>query len=176
MAKEKLAKLTSRLKRKKDGSLIVSSKSHVAVALEDRERLTNELDKLLLDDKIVSLREEIQRVGDAINTYVLDHYEAGEGFESDDWLATKVVGHRRTWDVEKLQKLIPRGILKNVVEMKVIPDKIDEYVRKGKLDRKKIAAAFEEVPNKPYVRITKREQSSEEKGSAEAESLAAKLS
>lgn len=155
--------------------MIVSTKSHVAVALREREELGAELDKMLNDPAIVALTAELAGLKEAIDTYVIEHFEPGDGFEDDDWLATKVVGHKRTWDVEKLEKLIPRGIFKNVVEFKVIPDKIDEYVRKGKLDRKKIGVAFTETPNKPYVKITKREQN-ESKGEAEATGLAAKLS
>jgi hypothetical protein len=120
------------------------------------------------------LQETAGKLREAVDKYIIDKYSAGEGIETPTYLATKVVGHTRTWNVEKLQKLIPRGILKNVVKMTVDGAKVDEYVRAGKIDRNKIKGAYEERPNKPYVKITRRSQD-DGKADAEADSLAGKL-
>jgi hypothetical protein len=150
--------------------VIVSSASHVRVALE---RLAEIEEEILA--KTGPLVAEQATVKEALDNYVIDKFQAGDGYEDDDWKATKVVGHKRTWDVEKLGKLIPKGIFKNVVKVSVDGEKIDAMVAAGRLDRKKISAAFTEKPNKPYVKITKREKDAKKKGEAEAESLAAKL-
>jgi hypothetical protein len=157
------------VKRKADGSVSINSKSDVRAALDRLEAIEREI-----LDRTHDLVEERADLKVAVEHYVINKFEAGAGYEDDTWLATKVVGHTRTWDVDKLSKIIPRGILKNVTELKVLPAKLDAAVRAGKIDRTKIKAAFTETPNKPYVKITRRVQD-DNRASDEAESLAAKL-
>lgn len=147
----------------------MSSKSHVRIALERIDELDKNMEAL-----IAPLRTERDRLREAADKYVVDHYNPGEGIETDTFKMTKVVGHTRWWNPEKLEKLVPRGIYKNLVEVKVLPAKVDEYVRKGKIKRADIEAAFEERPNKPYVKMTKKEQG-DARASAEASSLAEAL-
>lgn len=159
----------TKLTRSKAGRAIVSSKSHARLALDRLEEISAEIDKLT-----APLVQEQKDLKEALDKYVIEKFEAGDGYEDDDWKATKVVGHKRTWDVEKLGKLIPRGIFKNVIKVSVDGEKVDAMVAAGRLDRKKIAAAFTETPNKPYVKITKREQDAK-KGEQQARELADKL-
>lgn len=123
---------------------------------------------------VAPLQVEHMALKEARDRYIIDQYSPGEGYEDEEWMATKVVSHRRTWDVEKLERLVPRGIFKNLVKMTVVPEKVDEYVRAKKIDRKKIEAAFTETPNAPYVKITKKSQP-KVTGEDEADSLSAKF-
>jgi len=102
---------------------------------------------------------------------VLDHYEAGDGFEDADFKVTKVVSHRRVWNAEKLATLVPRGVYKNLVTVTVVPAKVDQYVRAGKVTLDAIGAAYEETPNAPYVKLTRKQADAAD----EAQSLAEKL-
>ena len=120
--------------------------------------------------KIVSLQQEIADLKVGIDAYVLDR----EDYEDDDYKLTRVQAFRRRWDVQKLEAILPRGIFKNIVKIEVDPIKLDQLVREGRIAAKKIEPAFTETPNQPFVKITKKSHA-EEKGSAEAESLAAKL-
>lgn len=120
--------------------------------------------------KIVSLQEQIAVLKEDIDKYVLDK----DDYEDTDYKLTRVQAFRRRWDVDKLEAILPRGIFKNIVRVEPDPAKIDQYVREGKIDMKKIAPAYTETPNAPFVKMTKKSHA-EEKGSAEAESLAAKL-
>lgn len=157
------------LKVNKNGAFVISSKAHVRLALDTLDRI---------DEQIAMLtepwQEERQMVKEALDKYVIDKFQPGDGYEDDDWLATKVVSTRRSWDVEKLTKLVPRGILKNLVKMTVDNGKVDEYVRSGKLDRDKIEPAYTETPNSPYVKITRRNNNTA-KIEKEAAGLAARL-
>jgi len=110
-----------------------------------------------------------------VDAYVLKTAEPSEGLETDDVILTHVQGHTRVWDAEKLEKLVPRGIFKNLVTITVVPAKIDEYVRAKKITREQIEEAFVEKPKKPYVKWTPKKQAQADKADAEAASLADKL-
>lgn len=154
---------------KKDGSFVVASKSHVRIALERIEALDKEI--LVRTAPLKVEREELQ---EAVNKYVIDHYEASDGYEDSNFRATKVVGHTRSWNPDKLQKLLPTRLYKLVIIVKVDSGKLDELVREGKIDRKKIEKAYEEKPNTPYVKMTKKDQSAA-RAAGESESLAEAL-
>lgn len=94
-------------------------------------------------------------------------------YEDEDIKITRVQGHRRSWNVDKLQSILPRGIFKNVTKTTVDGDKIDRYVREGKIKLKDIDPAFEETPNAPYVKWTDKSDGTE--SASEVEGLAAAL-
>lgn len=127
---------------------------------------------LMQDPEIVEAHATINRLTVAIDNYVLANYTAGEGYEDDKWLATKVVGNTRVWDAGALFKILPRGIFKQITKIVVDPQAIDEAVRAGKITDEQIASALSTRPNKPYVKVTARSGAS---NTAEADNLAAKL-
>jgi hypothetical protein len=158
------------LRKNKAGHWIISSPSLVKEALgvlEDKQFI---LAGLLSDKKITTLQDEIALLDEDIKGYVLDK----DDYEDDDYKLTRVQAFRRTWDTAKLEKILPRGIFKNIVKVTADPTKIDQYVREGKIKAKQIEPAFIETPNQPFVKITKKSHA-EEKGAAEADALAAKL-
>jgi len=130
-----------------------------------------------LEDQIEAqtrpLRDELEALTAAVDAYVIDHYEPGDGYDDGAVRLTKVVGYRRAWNPDKLRKLLPTRLYKLVIDVKVNNGKLDELVREGKIDRDKIESAYEEQPNAPYVRRTK---ASEDKAGEEAAGLAAALS
>jgi hypothetical protein len=118
---------------------------------------------------IEDMEEQRAALRAAIDKFVLD----GKDYEDEDVMITRVQGHRRRWDVKKLETILPRGIFKNVVKIEVDPAKLDEYVRKGKIKREVIEPAFEETPNAPYAKWT--EKSDKDRGGKEADKLAEAL-
>lgn len=167
------------LKRKKDGSFSVISPRHVHDALERQDEINEEVAELqaaLLETDIGialrNLRDEEAELIMAVDSYVLNNFDGGDGVEDDDYKVTKVVGHTRTWDAEKLRKLVPLSVFKNLTAIVVRPDKIDEYVRARKLKLKDVKSAYIERENKPYVKKTRRNTST---GNTEAADLAAAL-
>lgn len=157
------------LKVKRDGSPVVSSKSHVRAANERIEFLEDQITKL-----VAPMQAEATALSAAVDQYVIDHYEASDGYEDETIKLTKVVGYRRTWNAEKLQKLLPTSIYKLVIKVSVDANALNELVKEGRIDRKKIESAFEETPNAPYVKKTAKGQSTN-RGEEEAASLSAKL-
>jgi hypothetical protein len=93
-------------------------------------------------------------------------------YEDDRYKITRVIGFKRAWNVAKLEKLLPRGIFKNITKTEADPAKIDEYVKAGRIKLKEIEPAFEETPLKAYPKWTEKKG---ERGQEEADSLAAKL-
>lgn len=151
---------------------MIGSDRHVRAALDSLAAAERELARLMADPQIAEVQDLVAKLKASIDSYVIDSFKAGEGYEDDDWLATKVVGHKRVWDVDTLEKSIPRGIFKNLVKIEVDGGKVDQFVREGKLKMKDIRKAFKESANKPYVKITKR---TKPKGDKEAQSLAEQL-
>jgi hypothetical protein len=158
---------------------LVSSEDGVRAALARREEIAAALEtlrarlaKTKLATQVSELEVEDARWDAAIREFVLGNYKAGRGYEDDSVKITKVVGHRRTWNAEKLKKLVKPGVFKNLVSLTVRPEKIDEYVKAGRLSLDEVADAFDEVPNAPYAKFTFKNQDDR---SSEAESLAAKL-
>lgn len=147
---------------------MISSKAHVRTALALRKTLQARLDELLANPEIELLETDLAALKTGIDAWVLDH----EKYADDTITITRVQAMRRTWNPDKLEKLVPRGIFKNLVTFTVVPAKIDAYVRQGKLDLDKIAPAFEETPNAPFTKWTVK---SNKNGEVEADSLAEAL-
>lgn len=148
---------------------VVSSQSHVAAANERIIFLEDQIEK-----QVAPLRDEHDKLQDAVDQYVIRHYEPSSGYEDDNVKLTKVVGYRRSWNPEKLQKLLPTSLYKLVIKVTVDANALNELVKEGRIDRKKIESAYEETPNAPYVKRTVKGQSTN-RGEEEAASLSAKL-
>jgi hypothetical protein len=163
------------LQRKANGSYALRSKSHVRAALDELAECDRQADILRakIEKKCATETSALGHIADqrgalksAIDAYVLDHDE----FETDTLKITRVQAHRRTWNIDTLAKIVPRGIFKNIVKMTVDPAKIDALVKEGRLDSKKIAPAYVETPNAAYVKWT--EKSDTTSGADEADALA----
>lgn len=123
--------------------------------------------------QVAELRDERAKIDDAVREFVLTNYEGGEGYEDDVVKITKVQGHKRVWNAERLQELLPRGVFKNVVMLVPNAAKINEYVSAGKIDLDEIEDALEETATAPYVKVTRKSQSGDHE--AAADELAEKL-
>ena len=158
---------------------MVASQSDVRIALDRREEIAAALEtlrarlaKTKLATQVADLEAEDQRWDGAIREYVLDAYADGEGYEDERVKITRVVGHRRTWNAERLRELVTPRMFKTVTSVVVLSEKINEMVNAGKLDLDTIGDAWEETPNKPYPKWTYKAQGNR---ASEAESLAEKL-
>lgn len=120
-----------------------------------------------------ALAMELAQLDKAAKDYVMAHYKAGDGFDHERWLATKVQGHRKVWDIEFLRTKLSRGKFKQIINEVVDRSKVDELVRSGGVSADDVEAALKEVPNEPYVKITYRGDG--EAMANEAENVAAAL-
>lgn len=137
-------------------------------ALERIEQINEEMERLMKESGIYALGIEREDLDKKIKAYVLKKGNV----EIPGYLLTRVQGFRRAWNSEKLQKIVPKGLFLQIVDYIPNPDKIDELVKAGKLDSKKIDKAFEETPNAPYVKITKRKQDDGSEADRVAKALA----
>lgn len=146
----------------------MSSKS-LAVAALDRK---TEIESIIAEGmaELAPYIEEASALKSAVDKYVLDKFKSGEGLDLPTAKITKVVGHSRRWNPDKLSKLLSKGLFLKVVDYVPSAEKIDALVKEGKIDRKTIDAAYEESPNKPYVKWTPVYEKRD--GNAEATSLA----
>lgn len=139
-------------------------------ALEDIEYIEDYLAKLTKP-----YTDDLAALNAAVDKYMLAHYKPKQGIETPRMNLTIVQSHKRQWDAAILERLVPRAVFKNLVEVTVIPAKIDEYVRAKKIDRKKIEKAYVETPNKPYVKRSKKKANTDERAEQQADSLAGNL-
>lgn len=137
-------------------------------ALDKIEALDAEISELMEETGIKSLQEERAELDRLVKQYVLDKGSV----ETDTHKLTLVQGFSRGWDGVKLERLVPKGIFLKIVDYVPNADKIDEMVKAGKLDAKKIKSAFIEVPKAPYAKITKKKADDGDEAARVAEALA----
>ncbi len=161
------------------GSPSVASESDVHDALTEIEQIEAEIEEtetaLAASELWVSLqalKAEREKLRAEIDAFILSNYQPSEGYDDGVYKLTKVVGHTRKWNVDKLKSLVPHAMFKRLTSTKVEPSKIDEMIRAKKLAIEEVQDAYEERPNKPYVKMTKKSQGS---NGDEAAELAAKL-
>lgn len=142
----------------------------VKTALARIEEIDDILTAIRADNAMDEWEKERADLEDAVKAFALDV----ENYEDEAYKVTKVQGHTRYWDTDKLEKLVPKGLFLRCVNLVAAPDKIDALVKQGKLDRKVIAKAFIEKKNSPYAKITKKSEPGTD-GEDEAASLAEKL-
>lgn len=58
----------------------------------------------------------------------------------------------RKWNPDKLRSIIGEKNFKKVTKRVVDSDKLDEFVRSGGYDQKQLEPAYEETPQKPFIR------------------------
>lgn len=116
-----------------------------------------------MEQELADLKAEIDRM----------IVEEGVEYDTDGIRITRVQAFKRVWNVDKLEQIIPRPLFRKVIKIDVDANKLDQLVREGKIDDKKIAPAYEETPNKAYAKWTYKSDKS--KGEQEAASLAEKL-
>ena len=141
----------------------------MAEALARIEEIDNLRATIYEESGLKDLDEEREKLDTAVKNYAL----AKGDYEDERYKVTRVQGHKRWWDSEKLEKLLPKGLFLKVVDYTPNAEKIDALVKAGKIDRKKIEPAFMQKPNAPYGKITRKTEGTS--GEAEADSLAAKL-
>lgn len=153
----------------KDGSYTLRSKKQVRAAIEAIALQDEQIEQARQAARLEAMEERRGALKSAVDAFVLDH----ESYEDEDIRITRVQSFRREWNADKLEKMLPRGVFKNVVKIAVVPAKIDQYVRQGKIDRDAIEAAFEETPNAPYAKWT--DKADPDRATKDAEGLAEAL-
>lgn len=118
-----------------------------------------------------ALRAEIDADIKAKKAKLLAHIEASENFEDDDWKVTRVQAHSRSWNVEALQRIVGAKMWTLITKRVPDPVLIDEQVRAGKLDDKKIAKAYVETPGTAYVKVSPKKETPQGDATKLAEAL-----
>lgn len=167
------------LKKLKDGTYKIESEKDLqeaASAIEQRESDLTEIEQMMEDDHdYLTMRDEIGKLDEAIRTFMSANDV--KHVYRDDYAITLIRRMRSRWDADKLKKLVPKGMFLKLVTVAIDPQKIDNLVREGKLDSKKIASALVETPEKPHTRrFPYKEGQSRDDAMAEEAALRAQLS
>lgn len=161
---------------------MIVSPSHVRLALDRRAEIDTELAAAHEALKMTKLGQTIERLQTesanllvGVQAFAMRRYEpgAGNGYEDDRWLVTKVAGKDKIWHLDKLKTLLGARRYNQVTTVVLDRNKLDELVRSGAVSMDDIEDAFDEKPKAPYVKVTPRSESQD--GEDEAAGLRAAL-
>lgn len=153
----------------------VSSVADAEEAIElmkERNDAIREIEAQMEEEyELSTLRKESMAAYEAVRAFVL---KRGKNLVMEDRQFTIVKPAKRAWNPDKLQALLPKSVFVKVATMtyKIDAEKLDSEIRAGKIDRKKIEKAYEEMPSTPYVKHTvKTVDNSQEEADAVAAAL-----
>lgn len=127
------------------------------------------IERYRIDYGIDAMEGEQAAIKEGINKYVLTK----KNYDDGKIKLTRVQAHRRAWNVDKLEKILPHAIFRKVIKIEVDKTKLDELVKKGTISADRIDPAFEETPNAPSVKWTRTNTND---GKAQASAIADALS
>lgn len=143
-----------------------------AVALvAEKQEMRAEAERILEEEyDYLTLGAEVDSLKTSIRDFMIDQDVAQAKGDGGHW---SLIRRTKTkWNPAKLKKILSKGQMIKVSTFTVDPDKLDDMVRKGKIDKKKIAPALEQTPEKPHIRWF---DSSDEDASAEESALKAAM-
>lgn len=142
------------LKQLKDGSWQIVSGADLEKAVEKMEELHTELEEIeaVMEDEYDynTTKETLAELQNAVTTF-MSSKDVKNVFR-DKYKLTLVKRARTSWDGDKLKSLLPKNMFIKVSRLIVDPEKIDDLVRRGEIDSKKIESALVSIPEKPHVR------------------------
>lgn len=137
-------------------------------ALDKIEELDARIRDAMEMGGILGMQAERAELDAKVKEYVLKK----GNIETPTHKLTLVTGFTRRWDGETLARIVPKGLFLKIVDYVPNPDKIDEFVKAGKLDEKKIGKAFIETAKSPYVKITRKKDQDDGEADRVAKALA----
>lgn len=117
----------------------------------------------------LTIKAEIPALQDSVKAFMAD--QDVKNVFRDTYKLTLVRGSSGRWVPDKLKALVPKNVWLKITKLTVDPEKIDDLVRKGDLDRKQIESAYVTTANKPHVR-TYEYPKGQDKDAAIAEEMA----
>lgn len=142
------------LKQLKDGSWQIASGADLeaaVAAVEERTETLDEIEKVMEEEYGYSeTKAEVKELTEAIRIF-MSSKDVKNVFR-DKYKLTLVKRARTSWDGDKLKSLLPKNMFIKVSRLVVDPEKIDDLVRRGEIDSKKIESALVSIPEKPHVR------------------------
>jgi hypothetical protein len=94
-----------------------------------------------------------------------------DDIEMEGWRARLVRRYDRRWNAETLKRLVSKSTFVNLCTLTPDAEKIDDMVRRNKVKMDDIAEAYEEIPQRPFLRTFYESDD----GTDEAAELKAKL-
>jgi hypothetical protein len=156
------------LKKSEKGTFTVSSLSEAreaATLLEERNEAIRDVEKIMNEEyDYAEMKAESVALKFAIEDFLVKKNRKALGMKGYRWQLIRPVN--RSWDRDRLRELVGKATFLKLVKTEVDPDKVDEFVRSGKLKLNVIEEALIELPKKPYI---KRYESSDDAADEEAD-------
>lgn len=165
------------LKQRKNGTWVIESGTDLDKAMqliEDREDMIAEAEKVMEEEyEYLTFKAEREALMDAVRIFMLENDVAQVQRPDRGYKLTLRRDWTSRWNPERLRNLVSKNVWLKITKPVIDPDKIDDLVRKGELDRKKIGPAFEQSPKKPYLRRfgLQDEEAAEKEGDALEEAM-----
>jgi hypothetical protein len=144
------------LKQRNNGTWVIETGADLDKAMqliEDREDMIAEAERIMEEKyEYLTFKEEHKALLDAVRDF-MDRMDIASIPRPDrGYKLTLRKDWTSRWNPERLKNLVPKSVWLRITTQVVDPDKIDDLVRKGELDRQTIAPAFEQTKKKPYIR------------------------
>jgi hypothetical protein len=124
---------------------------NAAVLIRENEQALVEIEELMEEEHgYMTIKDNIGTLKTAMLEYMVDQDIAQA--PADGGRFSLVRRTRTRWNPDKLKKILSKSQIIKVSRFDIDPEKLDDLVRQGKLDRKKIAPALEQTPEKPHIR------------------------
>jgi hypothetical protein len=161
------------LKKNKNGTYKIASIKELKEAVSLREDYLENIQSAESDSdevkEYLDMKQEVDTLKIAVQEYLVE--TGTKEIEHDGVRAVIIKGQIGTWSKEKLRKILTKSEWLKVTTYEIDKDKLDEAVKAGTIDEKKIQGAYVTVEKKPYIRFF---YSASDEGE-ESESLAAAL-
>lgn len=139
-------------------------------ALEQREEAVKEAEQFMEEEyDYLTMKKEIASLNEALRQWMVANHQAQ--VVRDDYKLVLIRRKRTKWNESKLKEILGKSMFLRCTKQVVDTDKIDDLVRKGRIDEKVISPALEEIADKPYIR---RYDDTDDEGAADAELAAVK--
>jgi hypothetical protein len=122
-----------------------------AVIIRENEQALVEIEQLMEEEHdYLTLKKDIGALKAGMLEYMVE-YDVAQA-PADGGRFSLVRRTRTRWNPDKLKRILSKSQIIKVSRFDIDPEKLDDLVRQGKLDRKKIAPALEQTPEKPHIR------------------------
>lgn len=138
------------LKRLDNGTFVIMNDKDLEKASQLFAELQGELAALEEEFSIADMQSDTTELQRAVADYCARKGRKDVEFGGDDW--TVVQRHSRSWNASKLRSKVSKTLWLRITRQTPDQALIDEAIAEGALHENDIADAFEETPQRPYLK------------------------
>lgn len=140
------------LKRNENGTFTIMNEKDLEQASTLFAELDAEIKRITEEYELTEMQSDVLELQRAAADYAARKRRPDIEFGGREWAV--VQRHTRSWNGEKLRKLVKdKAIWLRITKQTPDPDAIDEAISEGVLHENDISEAYEEKPQRPYLKL-----------------------